>query len=98
MVGIMVSTREVSMASLLRDQFRALQLVGVPLNLDEDRQRRVLLVPERDWLGWSRFQQDGPMPAHPSAALMLRRLGAATYRLASLAGRRALAGQGPWTL
>ena len=93
----MISNQTNNLASLLRNQFSTLRLAGVPLNLNEDRQRRVLLVPERDWSDWANFLRDGPLPSRPSAPTMLRRLGAATYRLAALAGRRAVAGQAPWT-
>jgi hypothetical protein len=88
----MIGNRTNTLAELLRDQFSTLRQVGAPLQLDEDRQRRVLLVPVKDWSGWSHFLRDGPLPSHPSAPTMLRRLGAATYRLAALAGRRAVAG------
>ena len=93
----MTSMQKLNIAILLRDQFHALRAVSAPLNLDEDRERRVRLVPERDWQGWATFLQDGPLPSRPHAAVMLRRLGAATYRLATLADRREIAGQEPWT-
>jgi hypothetical protein len=93
----MTDKKNANLASLLRNQFGALRMVGAPLDLNEDRQRRVLLVPERDWGDWSNFLRDGPLPSHPSASTMLRRLGAATYRLAALAGRRAGAGEASWT-
>lgn len=84
----MVGYQANNVASLLRDQFSILRLVGGSLNLDEERQRRVLLVPEREWSDWAIFLRDGPLPSRPNAPTMLRRLGAATYRLAALAGRR----------
>ncbi len=80
-------------ASLLRDQFRQLHIVGTQIKLDEERQRRLLLVSEGDWTGWSVFLRDGPLPAQPDVPVMLRRLGAATYRLAALADRQAMAGR-----
>jgi hypothetical protein len=80
-------------ASLLRDQFRQLRIVGAQVNLDEERQRRLLFVSEQDWLDWSVFLRDGPLPARPDAPVMLRRLGAATYRLATLADRQITAGR-----
>ena len=80
----MIGTEPNTLALLLRNQFSTLRSVGVSLALDEDRQRRMLLVPEREWSAWSNFLRDGPLPAHPSAPTMLRRLGAATYRLAAL--------------
>lgn len=88
----MVPVRQSTAASLLRDQFRQLHLVGMQVKLDEERQRRLLLVSESDWPEWSRFLRDGPLPAQPEAPVMLRRLGAATYRVATLADRQASAG------
>ena len=75
--------------AVLRDQFRALDQVGRQLALDEERRRRVLLIGRRDWADWSVFLRDGPLPAQPPASVMLRRLGSATYRLATLADRLA---------
>jgi hypothetical protein len=89
---IMVASRQRTAASLLRDQFRQLHIVGTQINLDEERQRRLLLVSKQDWRAWSIFLRDGPLPAQPEAPVMLRRLGAATYRLATLADRQASAG------
>ena len=94
--GFMIGTEPNTLALLLRNQFSTLRSVGVSLALDEDRQRRMLLVPERDWSDWSNFLRDGPLPAHPSAPTMLRRLGAATYRLAALAGRRSTSTHPQW--
>jgi len=79
-----------NVASLLRDQLRALELVGADIRLAPDRQRRVLLVTEEDWSGWSAFAQGGPLPAHPVAPVMLQRVAAVTYRLAVLADRQPL--------
>jgi hypothetical protein len=93
MEGIMQAANQSSAASLLRDQFRELHIIGTQVNLDEDRQRRLLLVSEKDWPDWSVFLRDGPLPARPETPVMLRRLGAATYRLATLADRQAMAGR-----
>lgn len=76
-------------AAVLRNQFRTLDMVGQQLSLNEERQRRVLLIDRQDWLKWSTFLRNGPLPARPEASVMLRRLGSATYRLATLADRRA---------
>jgi hypothetical protein len=91
MEGTMRATEQSTAASLLRDQFHHLRIVGNQVNLDEERQRRLLLISETDWPDWSGFLRDGPLPARPEAPLMLRRVGAATYRLAALADRRAMA-------
>ena len=77
-------------AALLRDQFYALDSVGVQLSLDQDRRRRILLIGRQDWLQWLRFLHDGPLPAQPAVPVMLRRLAAATFRLAALVERQAV--------
>ena len=92
----MIDNRTNILASLLRSQFDTLSLVGAPLAMNEDRQRRMLLVPEGDWSGWSDFLRDGPLPSFPSAPTMLRRLAAANYRVASVAARHAITEQVPW--
>lgn len=84
----METTTERTTASLLRKQFRQLHLVGTRINLDEERQRRLLLVSKKDWPDWSKFLRDGPLPAQPEVPVMLQRLGAATYRVATLADRQ----------
>lgn len=89
----METANSANVASLLRDQFRALELVGTDISLDPDRQRRVLLVDEEDWCGWSAFMQGGPLPAHPVAPVMLQRVATATYRLAALADRQTAGGR-----
>jgi len=81
-------------AALLRDQFRTLRTVTTRMNLDEQRQRRLLLISRQDWPHWSTFLQDGPLPPRPEAPVMLLRLGAATFRLAALADRQSRAGAG----
>lgn len=73
--------------TVLRDQFRTLDRVSQPIHVDAERQRRMLLLDRRDWADWSEFRQDGTLPSHPEVSVMLRRLGTATYRLASLAER-----------
>jgi hypothetical protein len=88
----MGTASSVSVASLLRDQLRVLELVGSDIRLAPDRKRRVLLVTEEDWTGWSAFMQGGPLPAHPVAPVMLQRVAALTYRLAALADRQPACG------
>jgi hypothetical protein len=80
-------------ASFLRKQFRVLEAVGMDIRLDADAQRRVLLIAEEDWCGWSEFKQGGPLPAHPVVPVMLQRVAAATYRLAALVDRQVAAGR-----
>ena len=81
-------TRQPGTESLLRDQFDVLRNVGENVRLDAERQRRVLLLSPDDWSQWESFLHDGPLPPRPPAPVMLRRLGAANYRLAALADRR----------
>jgi len=87
----MKAAHESPAALLLRNQFHQLHIVGTQINLDEERQRRLLLIPEADWRDWSKFLRNGPLPARPDVPVMLRRLGAATYRLATLADRQTTA-------
>jgi hypothetical protein len=76
-------------AMLLRDQFQALDSVGSQLSLDEERRRRILLIDRQAWPHWLRFLRNGPLPAQPAVPVMLRRLAAATFRLATVAERHA---------
>ncbi|MBV9252413.1 MAG: hypothetical protein JO227_24600 [Acetobacteraceae bacterium] len=80
---------------LVREQFRALRSVSRMIGLNDDRQRRVLLMPEPVWAQWQAFVHDGPLPAEPALPTVLRRLGAATYRLAILADRQSEAQANP---
>ncbi|HTB45082.1 MAG TPA: hypothetical protein VK741_15775 [Acetobacteraceae bacterium] len=89
----MEAPKQSSAASLVRNQFRQLHIVGTQVKLDEERQRRLLLVSQSDWRDWSVFLRDGPLPARPEVPVMLRRLGAATYRLAALAERQTVGGR-----
>ena len=78
-----------SAATLLREQFQALDSVGSQLALDEERRRRILLIDRQAWPQWLRFMRDGPLPAQPAVPVMLRRLATATFRLAAVAERQA---------
>ena len=73
-------------ATMLRDQFLALDSV---LSLDEERRRRILLLDCQQWPQWARFLRNGPLPAQPAVPVMLRRLAAATFRLAAVVERQA---------
>lgn len=75
--------------TLLRDQFQTLDAVGQTLALDEDRWRRILLIDRQEWRQWLGFLDDGPLPARPAAPVMLRRLAAASFRVATVAERHA---------
>ena len=75
-------------ALVLRDQFQALDSLGAQLALGEERRRRILLIGQQEWPQWLRFMRNGPLPAQPAVPVMLRRLAAATFRLAALAERQ----------
>lgn len=79
--------KQSSTATLLRSQFQILDSVGDKLSLDEERRRRILLIDQRAWPQWSRFLRNGPLPTQPAVPVMLRRLAAATFRLAAVAER-----------
>lgn len=76
-------------ATLLRSQFKALESVGEQLALDEERRRRILLIDQQAWPQWARFLRNGPLPTQPAVPVMLRRVAAATFRLATVAERQA---------
>jgi hypothetical protein len=90
---IMNTTHRADAASLLRNEFRVLESVGMNGRFDADAERRVLLIAKEDWSSWSAFRQGGPLPAHPAAPVMLQRVAAATYRLAALADRQVAIGR-----
>ena len=75
--------------NLARDQFAMFSEIGEQMHLSDDDQRRVLLLSEREWADWSDFRHDGPLPAQPHLPVMLRRLGNASHRLATIAERKA---------
>ena len=77
-------------AILLRDQFQTLDSVGAQLAMDEERRRRILLIDPQAWPQWLRFLRNGPLPAQPAVPVMLRRLAAATFRLAAVVERHAV--------
>lgn len=86
-------TSNTDAASLLRNQFRALESVGLGDRFNAEAQRRVLLIAQEEWSDWSAFIRGGPLPAHPVAPVMLQRLAAVTYRLAALVDRQAAVGR-----
>jgi len=74
--------------NLARSQFRMFSEIGEQIDLNEDAQRRVLLLSAQEWADWQEFRDAGPLPARPELPVMLRRLGSATHRLAMIAERR----------
>ncbi len=75
--------------NLARSQFQLFSEIGEQMRLSDDDRRRALLLSEQEWAQWSDFCQDGPLPAQPQLPVMLRRLGSASHRLATLADRAA---------
>jgi hypothetical protein len=76
--------------NLARSQFQLFSEIGEQMQLSDDDRRRVLLLSEQEWAQWSDFCQDeGPLPAQPQLPVMLRRLGSASHRLATLADHAA---------
>ncbi len=73
---------------IAREQFRVFDGIGDRIAMTGEARRRVLLLSPQEWSAWSRVPHGGPLPAQPDLPLMLRRLGAATYRLAVVAERR----------
>lgn len=82
------SLKWAAMDNLARNQFHMFCELGEEMQLSDDDRRRVLLLSEQEWSDWSGFMQDGPLPAQPQLPVMLRRLGSASHRLATLADRR----------
>jgi hypothetical protein len=74
---------------LVRNQLRLLQMVSRTIGIDEERQRRALLMTTDKWAEWSAFLLGGPLPSRPKLPVLLQRLGATTHRLAVLADRLA---------
>ena len=73
---------------IAREQFQVFSQLGEQMQISEDDQRRVLLLSDKQWSDWADFRHAGPLPAEPQLPVMLRRLGRASYRLATLADRR----------
>jgi hypothetical protein len=73
---------------ITRSQFRVFDGIGDRIAMTEEDRRRVLLLSPAEWSEWSRVPHGGPLPLEPGLPIMLRRLGAATHRLAVVAERR----------
>jgi len=74
--------------AIARDQFRVFDRIGDRIELTEEERRRVLLLSADEYSAWSLVPRGAPLPARPDLSVMLRRLGAATHRLAMVAERR----------
>jgi len=78
--------------AVARNEFRVFDLIANEIALaDEDRRRMLRLSPQQ-WLAWSRLRNAGTVPQEPILPVMLRRLAAASYRLAVAVERMAEAG------
>lgn len=75
--------------AIARDQIRIFDDYGDRIALSEDERRRLLLLSEPEWSAWNRVPRGGDVPSEPPLPVMLRRLGAASHRLAVLAERAA---------
>jgi len=74
--------------ALARLQWQLYRDVGEEMRINDEERRRVLLLSEQEWAAWLDFADDGNLPAEPPLPVMLRRLGSATWKLASLAQRQ----------
>lgn len=74
--------------TLARQQWQLYRAVGEEMQINDEDCRRVLLLSEQEWAAWSDFAAEGDLPAEPPLPVMLRRLGSATWKLASLAERQ----------
>lgn len=73
--------------AIARDQFRIFDRIGDRIALSEDDRRRVLLLSDQEWSAWTRVLRGDEVPPEPPLPVMLRRLGAASHRLAVIAER-----------
>ena len=73
---------------IARNQFRIFERAGDEAALSEEARRRVLLLSPEEWSAWSHVNVGGALPNTPALPVMLRRLGAAAYRLEKMAERR----------
>lgn len=77
--------------ALARQQWQLYRAVGEEMRISDADRRRALLLSEQEWAAWSGFLDAGDLPAEPPLPVMLRRLGSATWKLASLAERQRVA-------
>lgn len=84
----MTAGLEAAAQRVARDQFRMFEGMGDRIALSDEDRRRVLLLSEQEWSDWSRIKSGGPLPREPGLPVMLQRLGAAAYRLETMAEKR----------
>ena len=73
--------------TLARNQFTLFDRQSSAITISDADRRRLLLLSEQEWSAWERIRHGGPVPLQPQLPVMLRRLGAASHRLARLAER-----------
>lgn len=91
----MAQSKPPNLDEIAREQFRMFVGIGNRIALTDEQRRRLLLLSNEEWLVWSRVPHGGELPRHPEVAVILRRLGAAAYRLAMVAERRGAADLAP---
>ena len=72
---------------LARTHFTMFDCIGNEITVADEDRRKILLLSAHEWSAWSRMRNGGPVPTEPELPLMLRRLSAATHRLARVAER-----------
>jgi len=78
--------------AVARNEFRVFDLIANEIALADEDRRRVLRLSTQQWLAWSRLRNAGTVPQEPVLPVMLRRLAAASYRLAVATERMGEAG------
>jgi len=73
--------------AVARNQFRIFDRIGNEVILGDEDRRRMLPLSAQQWLAWSGLRDGGAVPEEPLLPVMLRRLAAASYRLAVAAER-----------
>ena len=74
--------------AVARNQFHMFDQIGNEATLTDEDRRRMLRLSAEEWLAWSGLRNGGAVPVLPALPVMLRRLGAASHRLAVVAERR----------
>ena len=89
----MTTAARPSADAVARNQFRVFDRIGNETALTDEDRRRMLSLSTQQWLAWSAVRNGGPVPEEPILPVMLRRLAAASYRMAIAAECMAEAGR-----
>jgi len=73
--------------TLARTHFSMFDRLGNEITVADEDRRKILLLSAHEWSAWSRMRNGGPVPNEPELPVTLRRLSAATHRLARVAER-----------